>query len=633
MTIPESIKERIARIKAQNAAALESLKAPPEAIKEQSQPEQISSSLQLAKEVAQEISKAAKAVTKTPNEQQQKAVDLALTGESFCLCGAAGTGKTFTTQALTEKLLTAEHTEAIKSTTKYLHAGAPGIVLTAFTKRATKNAEEAIGNPSITCVNFHKLIEFEPVYFEVPDGKGGVRKTMRFEPKYNKNNPLPHISTILIEEASQFSIQMFDQLCDALPYPEKTQFIFIGDIQQIPPTMGMSIYGPKLVSLKSVELTEVYRQALESPIIRFLTDMRSGIPIERVDWKKYSRDANGERNDKMNFGVFPPGLDWEGALHQATGFLKEQFEAGIYNPYEDMVLVPFNVKFGTKAVNNEIAHFLDVKEGRTVYQVIAGWERKHFAVGDHVLYNTQDYIIKSIEPNKKYVGIDPEPPSKYIDREGSVTNRDEYIKEQAIKELNVDLPDADYEESDIEISEEQKAEILNRVQSVADFVQGQMGKGDQDEKFNSASHNIMLESLDDPTDPKITVNSTGDVMKLELSYAITVHKAQGLQAEKVYFFLHSSHSPMHFRELIYTAASRAKDTLTIITEPKFLARGTKQQRIPGVNLEQKREHFIRLLKENSLKTLGTKDFADKQAGFKKKETTPSNHVLGQDFQI
>ena len=233
------------------------------------------------------------------NDEQSLAVTWAKEGKSFCLAGAAGTGKTTTLKAVVETLVSSNSIAPISVGTKYLKAGNPGIVVTAFTKRATKNAAEAISNPNIAYVNFHKLLEYEPVYYDLVDDKGKPYKTMRFEPSFSPSSPLPHINTIIIDESSQFSIVMYDILWAALPSPERTQFIFVGDIQQIPPTMGTSIYGPKLISLPSVELVKVYRQALESPIIRYLTDMRNGEGITRNDWRKCTRkiDADGKETD------------------------------------------------------------------------------------------------------------------------------------------------------------------------------------------------------------------------------------------------------------------------------------------------------------------------------------------------
>jgi exodeoxyribonuclease V alpha subunit len=60
-------------------------------------------------------------------------------------------------------------------------------------------------------------------------------------------------------------VPLFDKLMDACPH--KPQLIFLGDIQQLPPVFGSSILGFKMLELPIIELTEVYRQARNSPII------------------------------------------------------------------------------------------------------------------------------------------------------------------------------------------------------------------------------------------------------------------------------------------------------------------------------------------------------------------------------
>ena len=42
-----------------------------------------------------------------------------------------------------------------------------------------------------------------------------------------------------------------------------------------------------------------------------------------------------------------------------------------------------------------------------------------------------------------------------------------------------------------------------------------------------------------------------------LGYALTVHKAQGSEWDRVFLLLHQSHNTMIQRELLYTAVTRA----------------------------------------------------------------------------
>lgn len=506
---------------------------------------------------------------------QQSAVDLALEGKSFCLCGSAGTGKTFTTKTVIRQLLNSGSIPNFQFSTEYLSSENPSIVITAFTKRAIRNIQKAIDNPAIACVNFHKLLEYAPVYYDVQNELTGEwSKTMRFEPRYNRGNKLPQPSIIIVEESSQFSVEMFSLLSAAIPNPKEVQWIFIGDIQQLPPVGGSSIYGPKLIELDGVELTHVYRQALESPIIQFLTDIRDGKQIARNNWKNYTKKEDGETpNNLMRIGSFPQNLDWEEALYQATGFLKQDYEKGIYNPYEDMVLVPMNIKFGTEKINKIIAEFLDDKENRIVHPIVVGWNKLYLAIGDHVLYDTLDYKVVGIEENPSYKGTLPPPPSSSIDRDG--------LQKVGKDETPDWEPDSKSSKEDINIDEVDDLDL---------FVRKSLEK-EQEEKFNAASHIITLQSLDSDLGLETKISQVGDLAKMTLSYAMTIHKSQGLQSERVYLFLHSSHKRMCNREMLYTGASRAQKYITIITEPSVLSESIKRQRIKGETLEQKKAFF------------------------------------------
>lgn len=59
--------------------------------------------------------------------------------------------------------------------------------------------------------------------------------------------------------------------------------------------------------------------------------------------------------------------------------------------------------------------------------------------------------------------------------------------------------------------------------------------------------------------------------ELELAYAITVHKSQGSEFDAVVMPLASYKSKMHYRNLLYTAVTRAKNMLIILGQEKTIA--------------------------------------------------------------
>ena len=210
------------------------------------------------------------------NAEQLTAIELALQGKSFCLIGAACTGKTTVTQEIISRLQRASHVSPLADDTKHLIRGNPGIVICGFTNKAVNNIRKKLPEHlQKHCLTIHKLLEYAPVYYEVINDEGLPSTTMRFEPLRNGANPLPHISTIIFEESSMIGTDLYGQVIAALPMPSRTQIIMLGDLNQIPPVFGPSILGFKLAELTTVELTHVYRQALASPIISLATALRT----------------------------------------------------------------------------------------------------------------------------------------------------------------------------------------------------------------------------------------------------------------------------------------------------------------------------------------------------------------------
>ena len=58
--------------------------------------------------------------------------------------------------------------------------------------------------------------------------------------------------------------------------------------------------------------------------------------------------------------------------------------------------------------------------------------------------------------------------------------------------------------------------------------------------------------------------TTGDTDKFTLAYAISIHKSQGSEYDNVVVLLASSFKRMFYNKLIYTAVTRAKESLIII---------------------------------------------------------------------
>lgn len=499
------------------------------------------------------------------NEQQQQAISLASEGKSFVLTGAAGTGKTTTTKGAIESIVRSnKHLPLSADGHKHLSGGSPGIVCCAYTRRAVQNIRKVMpADIANNCITIHKLLEYSPIYYDVIDEEtGDERKTMRFEATRNQFNPLPDtIHTIIIDEASMVSLELFEELCLALPH--NPVFIFIGDIQQLPPVFGSAILGYKLLSLPVVELTHVYRQALESPIIRLAHRILSGNPVpheEYNDWYDHG---------KLKIHPWKKRLSADVACATACKFLTSAIDTGIYDPDQDIVLCPFNKSFGTVELNNAIANYLGLKRQAVVYEIICGFQKKYFAVGDRILYDKEDAVITAIKYNSVYGGAMPQAESPTLDRWGHQQGKQHELREQTADEIDAMLDS---------------------------MISG--GGDDAEGRKKSCSHEITIRFV--VTGEEKTVSTVGDVGSIDLGYALTVHKSQGSEWRRVFFLTHNSHATMLQRELIYTACTRAREELYWICEPDTLTKAILNQRIKGNTIEEKAQYFMGKIERGEL---------------------------------
>lgn len=488
------------------------------------------------------------------NDKQREFVKRALSGASCVLIGAAGTGKTTSQKGATQAIIQSGRAGILDAGNhKHLVSGSPGIVVCAFTRRAVANIRKNLsGDLQSNCITIHKLLEYEPVYYTVIDDEGNEKNKMAFEPKRGRLNPLPDsIKVLIFEESSMLGTDLHQQVIDACPH--NPQIIYLGDIQQLPPVFGPAILGFKLLELPVVELTEVYRQALESPIIALAHRILSGVGIPPSELPKWKLPG-------LTLHPWKKKIEADAAFFTAAQFFMNAIDNLQYNPEEDMILLPFNKEFGTIELNNKIANHLARKRRAVTHEIIIGFKKIYLSEGDKVLYDKEDATIVKIETNPAYSGAPFTPASETLDYWGHD-------------------PDA-------------KAGTIGANVDDIDFLLAQVsmkGAGDGEERVKKSSHIITLRMNDSDVD--IRIDSVGDVNALLLGYALTVHKAQGSEWRKVYFVCHQSHATMLQRELLYTAITRAKEELYVICEPETFDKGILSQRVKGNTLEEKAEFF------------------------------------------
>jgi exodeoxyribonuclease V alpha subunit len=443
---------------------------------------------------------------------------------------------------------------------KYLTSGTYGVAVVAYTRRATNNIrknlpEDLQGN----CITIHKLLEYQPVIYEETNSEGELVTKRVFEATRNRYNPLSSsLKYIIIEEASMVSVELYNLIIDATPH--KPTFIFLGDIQQLPPVFGSAILGYKMCELPTVELTQVYRQALESPIIRLAHRILSGNRIPATEYPDWNYKG------QLKLHPWKKKLSSDTALATVAKFFTAAIDSNSYLPYEDIILIPYNKAFGTDELNKHIASHIARNSNKETYEIIAGFNKHYYSVGDKVLFDKEDAVITKISPNRMYTGKAAQEPSRTLDYWGYDSDRTNSgsSKEHHITDTNMSEADMDF------------------------FLEQASNASDSD-RVTQSSHIVTLQMLD--SDREVLVETASALNSMILGYAITVHKSQGSEWSRVFLVLHQSHATMCQRELLYTAVTRAKQELYVICEPETFTKGIESQRIKGNTLEEKREYF------------------------------------------
>ncbi len=165
------------------------------------------------------------------SDEQQLAIQMALTHPVSVLTGGPGTGKTTCLKAL----ITTLEAQGMK------------YALASPTGRAAKRLSEATGRPART---IHRLLEFSPV-----EGF-----------KHNDENTLD-LDFLVVDEASMLDLLLTNNLLKAIR--PGTRVLFVGDVDQLP-SVGAGDVLRDLIDSNVVPVTRlniIFRQAAHSKII------------------------------------------------------------------------------------------------------------------------------------------------------------------------------------------------------------------------------------------------------------------------------------------------------------------------------------------------------------------------------
>jgi exodeoxyribonuclease V alpha subunit len=274
---------------------------------------------------------------------QREAIRQAATQKVLVITGGPGVGKTTLVRGILELFLA-----------KKLRGA-----LCAPTGRAAKRLAESTGQTAST---IHRLLEF--------DQRG---------PQRNAERPL-ELDFLVVDEMSMVDIVLMHQLLRALP--ATACLILVGDADQLP-SVGPGAVLADIIASKAVpivRLTEIFRQAQESGIVRAAYRVQEGVMPESAPAEKLG--------DFYFVEVESPAV----ILERIITLIRERIPARFgLDPFQDVqVLTPMNrAELGVKNLNLRLQAVLNPPEAQDGPEVIRfGWS---FRLGDKVLQTRNNY--------------------------------------------------------------------------------------------------------------------------------------------------------------------------------------------------------------------------------------------------
>jgi exodeoxyribonuclease V alpha subunit len=201
------------------------------------------------------------------SQQQQVAIQTAVTNKVTVLTGGPGTGKTTTLRALLDLLDRHGHS----------------YVLASPTGRAAKRLTETTDREAKT---IHRLLEFKP-------GEGFGR---------NEYQPID-TDMVIIDEASMLDLSLANSLFKAIPHD--SHVLLVGDVDQLPSVGAGDILRDLIASgvTAVVRLELIFRQAADSLIVRNAHRINQGkmpeTPKNAKDFFLFVKQDPGEASELL----------------------------------------------------------------------------------------------------------------------------------------------------------------------------------------------------------------------------------------------------------------------------------------------------------------------------------------------
>jgi len=343
--------------------------------------------------------------------------------------------------------------------------------------------------------------------------------------KHEKNDTFPY-GVVLIDEASMINSSLFARVVSKIS--KNAILIVVGDDAQLPPIGSGNILSDilSLNLVPIVKLTKIYRQHEDQAIKFIANDIRVGkVPEYR---KKYD-DFEFIDVSIQNYYAMKNSL--------SSDELKSAREQNSNNIISEILhLVVSSIEKARYRLNNKL-----IKEYLNYFQVIT--PMKGGTLGTQ---NLNKVLQEYFNPN----------PKKCV-KKGGMEFR---LMDKVVHTKNENMTSWSgdgYKEGD----DSNQRRIFNGMS-------GLLFRIDEDEEQVFVFY---------PNEDVVVVYDYDEVKNyLMLSYALTIHKVQGMEYDIVVIPMSFSHFIMHNTKLIYTAITRAKHRCVIIGESGAFESGCRK---------------------------------------------------------
>jgi exodeoxyribonuclease V alpha subunit len=437
------------------------------------------------------------------------------------LCGSAGTGKTTVVKAMIQAIEKA-------------HGQGTSFQLLAPTGKAADRLRERTGKPAKTIHSF--LAE-----------RGWLNENFTFKPFGGRQED--GISTYIIDESSMLDLPLLATLFRSINWISVQRLIFVGDPNQLPPIGRGRVFADLIDWLRREqpehigELTTNMRQ-----IRNRLEGQGTGIiDLASIFMKRDSqnlRTADEEITEEEMLGKVQEGGEISGDLRVLYWQTTEELEK---------LLVSTIIEDMEKASGQK----LDAEKPYELWNMIMKSNGKDRPEALQIVSPYRGELFGTENVNRV---IQRQKGGRLLDTKGELGGITYFDK--VIQMINRPKSNPVWAYN-IETRKNERLEVYN----------GEIGivkiHGFDTSKWKWSGFHIEKFQVAFSRKEKLWVNydsETAVTENLELAYAISVHKSQGSEFDRVYFILPKHKKALLSRELFYTGITRAQTHNTILVQ-------------------------------------------------------------------